>query len=225
MPGLPKILNNTGCPPLCGIPQVRALTAQLNPSLYSPGGPYVDMTNVKDFMLAFDMTTIPWGRGSAWYFNGPDDETGEYQGLGGCNLPGFSRINDEAAAQYDYQYCRYQVLFSVPTQYILMCGYTAGGSTAGTVDEGCYGTYGGACGVMEIPWSVIPGYNDVWLYLEGPVQPDSTVYYPTIEACRLALWVPPDYTLHPTGPDYSATQDCGGPISVNSPYGQQFEAP
>jgi hypothetical protein len=201
---------------------IRALNAQLDNSAWPAGQTYLPLDNIKAWVLGFDMSTIPWGRGWSAFFANTTDATPYTQGLdsGGAGLPAQVAAPDPAvpsgSAYYYYQ--RTQVLFSLPTDYLLLCvGWKDGVQVY--ADEGCAGTFGGACGVMEIPWSVIPSYPFVQLYIQGPIVHDSAEYYPNLATAAA------NQAAMGTGPDWNPNQTCGGPISANTPYGGQFEAP
>jgi hypothetical protein len=217
-----SLLNITGCPFSCGSNLVRVLSAGLEFSAVPTDHHYLPLDNIKAWTLAFDMDIIPWNR--AWIANFSSDSTtpdsaGETsQGVG---LPNSTYLTDSTLtygnALFGFQ--RVQVLFSVPTNYLLLCvGWEVinGNPYYGFYDEGCAGVFGGACGVIEVPWSVIPMYPYVWMYLVG------TGYnqYPNIETLATEIYGGSQVA----GPDWNPNQTCG-PWHCCDPFGEQFSAP
>jgi hypothetical protein len=220
------ILNNSGCPPQCGGPVIRVLTAALAYADIPSDHSYLALDNVRNWALNYDMSTIPWNRNWFASFSNDSETEPDSQGLGstGVGLPNANYVTDPAiptgSALYGFQ--RIQVLFSLPTNYLLIClGWLASSGVYGYYDEGCAGTFGGACGVMEIPWSVIPGYPYVWLFLQGPTNTEAEVY-PNLITLVDNVFGNPSLSA---GPDWSQNQTCGSPASVNTPFGGQFSAP
>jgi hypothetical protein len=220
------IINATGCPPSCGGAVVRALSGSLYYDDIPDPPVYMALDNIRDWVLDYDMTTIPWGRYWYGWFSGDGPTTPDvYQGLSGegVGLPNSTYKTDAAlpsgSAIYGFQ--RIQVLFSVPTNYMMLCvGWLASTGFYGYYDEGCAGTYGGACGVLEIPWSVIPSYPYVWLFLQGPTYPDAEIF-PNLITLVDNTYGNPSVAA---GPDWNASQTCG-PAHCCDPFGQQLTAP
>jgi hypothetical protein len=218
-----SLLNITGCPFVCGAPVVRCLNASL--SDIPDGHPYLALDNIKKWMLEFDMDTIPWGR--IWYafFSNETETAPDSQGLGstGVGFPNSTYLTDPAipsgSALYGFQ--RTQCLFTVPRNYLMLCiGWNASNGNYGYYDEGCAGAFGGACGMMEVPWSVIPGYPYVWIFLQGPMGAGYEVF-PDLITLVDNIYGNPGIAA---GPDWNQNQTCG-PWHCCDPEGEQFSAP
>ena len=214
-----SLLTVTGCPPGCGGPAIRVLNSLLT-NYPDPPGSYLALDNMKAWMAAFDMNTIPWNRTWGAYFSSDSDTSPFTQGLvGGMGFPNATYHPDAAlppgTALYTFQ--RVQCLFESPTNYLLLCvGWLDG--YFGYYDEGCAGSAGGGCGIMEVPYSVIPGYPYVWLFLQGT---SGYEVYPDLLTLVDNTYGPPDLSA---GPDWNASQTCG-PWHCCDPNGGQFSAP
>jgi hypothetical protein len=212
-----SLLNVTGCPFACGGAVVRILTAGLEYGDIPSDHSYLPLNNIKAWTAAFDMETIPWNRN--WFANfTSDSETPDTQGLGstGVGFPNSTFLTDPAiptgSALYGFQ--RVQCLFTVPSNYLMICvGWENG--YWGYYDEGCLGAFGGACGIMEVPWSVIPGYPYVWIFLYGTEGYD---HFASLTSLADTIFG------STAGPDWNPNQTCG-PWHCCDPFGEQFEAP
>ena len=215
-----SLLNITGCPLSCGGPVVRILTAGLAFADIPSDHSYLALGNIKEWVLAYDMETIPWNRNWFASFSADSADAIISQGLGstGVGFPNSTYLTDPAipsgSALYGFQ--RVQCLFTVPANYLMLC---VGGTGAVHYDEGCAGTFGGACGVMEVPWSVFPSFPNVWIFLQGPTNLDAEVY-PDLLTLVSSIY---GYPIS-AGPDFSLRQTCG-PWHCCDPFGGQFSAP
>jgi hypothetical protein len=221
----PMLLNNTGCPPVCGVPVVRVLTAGLAFADIPEDHSYLALDNIRQWVLAYDMTTIPWSRNWFATFSSDGETEPDTQGLGstGTGLPNSTYLTDSAVPTGSciFGFQRVQVLFQYPCPYLLLCvGWENG--FYGYYDEGCAGIAKmGGCGVMEIPWSVIPGYPYVWLFLQGTHSGDNEVWPDLITLVDNVYGAP----SLAAGPDWNQNQTCLPPAHVNDPFGGQFVAP
>jgi hypothetical protein len=221
----PLILGN--CPALpCGTPQVRILTAGLAFADIPGDHSYLALDNIKTWVLDFDMGTIPWSRNWFAIFSSDSESEPDSQGLvsTGVGFPNATYLPDPAipagSALYGFQ--RVQCLFQVPTNYLMLCvGWNASNGNYGYYDEGCAGSYGAGCGMMEVPWSVIPGYPYVWMFLQAPSPFSSYEVFPNLITLVDNIYGNPQLSA---GPDWNQNQTCG-PYHVNDPYGEQFSAP
>jgi hypothetical protein len=221
-----SLLTVAGCPFACGAPAVRCLIGGLNSADTPPDRSYLALDNIKTWMLAFDMDTIPWGR--AWYatFSNDTETSPDSQGLGdeGVGFPNSTYVPDPAvpAGSALYGFARVQCLFQVPTNYLMLCvGWNASTGNWGWYDEGCAGSFGGACGVIEVPWSVIPSYPYVWIFLQGPTNTGAQIFPDLITLVDNTYGAPGIRA----GPDWNASQTCGSPAHCCDPDGEQFSAP
>jgi len=215
----PLILGN--CPGLgCGTPQVRILTAGLAFADIPDDHSYLALDNIRRWVLHYDMGTIPWSR--SWFatFSNETETSPDTQGLSstGVGFPNSTYLPDPAiptgAALYGFQ--RVQCLFQIPTYYLMLCvGWSAATGNYGYYDEGCAGLFGGACGIMEVPWSVIPGYPYVWIFLYGTEGYD---HFASLTSLADTIFG------STAGPDWNPNQTCG-PWHCCDPFGEQFEAP
>jgi hypothetical protein len=219
-----SLLNVTGCPLTCGGPVVRILTAGLAFDDIPSDHSYLALGNIKEWVLAYDMETIPWNRNWFASFSADSADAIISQGLGstGVGFPNSTYLTDPAipsgSALYGFQ--RVQCLFTVPRNYLMLCvGWSAATGNYGYYDEGCAGTFGGACGVMEVPWSVIPGYPYVWIFLQDPTSYGYEVF-PDLLTLVSSIY---GYPIS-AGPDFSLRQTCG-PWHCCDPFGGQFSAP
>jgi hypothetical protein len=237
-----SLLNATGCPPSCGGPVVRVLTAGLGFADIPSDHSYLACDNIKTWVLQYDMESIPWSRNWFATFSNETETEPDTQGLGstGVGLPNSTYLTDPeiptGSCLYGFQ--RVQVLFTVPTNYLLICvGWQDG--YYGYYDQACAGTYGNVCGVMEIPWSVIPGFPYVWLFLQGAYNSHAEIF---TDLCNLVANVygwPCPASLCPGAPftdcpyqpgtqpntaNFNPAQICGFPVDCNDPFGQQFTA-
>jgi hypothetical protein len=73
---------------------------------------------------------------------------------------------------------------------------------------------------MEVPWSVIPGYPYVWIYLAGPESSGDEVFPDLLSLVTIGY----GYPDAGVGPDFSLSQTCG-PWHCCDPFGGQFSAP
>lgn len=216
-----SILNASGCPPACGTPVVRVLTAGLDFADIPSDHSYLALGNIRNWMLNYNMETIPWNRSWDATFSNETETTPDTQGLSstGVGLPNATYITDPTLGDgwnlYGFQ--RVQVLFSLPTNYLLLC-VNANASGGYYYDQGCAGQYGGGCGVMEIPWSVIPGYPYVWLFLQGAYNSHAEIF-PDLITLVDNTYGPPSLSA---GPDWNQNQTCGGPPHILDPFGKQF---
>jgi hypothetical protein len=217
------LLNVTGCPFECGAPVVRVLTAGLAFADIPPDHSYLALGNIKQWVLDYDMSTIPWSRNWFASFSADSADAIISQGLGstGVGFPNSTYLTDPAipsgSALYGFQ--RVQCLFTVPRKYLMLCvGWKNG--FYGYYDEGCAGAFGGACGIMEVPWSVIPGYPFVWIFLQGATNSGYDVF-PDLITLVDNVYGNPSLSA---GPDWNQNQTCG-PWHCCDPFGGQFSAP
>jgi hypothetical protein len=219
-----SLLNVTGCPFQCGGAVVRILTAGLAFADIPSDHSYLALDNIKTWALDYDMTTIPWNRNWFATFSNETETAPDSQGLGstGVGFPNATYLTDPAiptgSALYGFQ--RVQCLFTVPANYLMLCvGWSAANGFYGYYDEGCAGAFGGACGIMEVPWSVIPGYPYVWIFLQG--SGGGYEVFPNLITLVDTLYGAPSLSA---GPDWNQNQTCG-PWHCCDPYGEQFSAP
>jgi hypothetical protein len=233
--------NNCATP--CSGPVIRTLIGGLDESAQPGDGSYLALENIRTWILAQDLSVVPWNYiGTATFANDsnaePDTVGGgalDYAGNAAISLAnsGYfassTSLPDSTIPAPDslYAFVRIQALFVEPTNYLLVCeGNTVASEVTGCTgefylyDEGCAGVYGGVCGqIMEIPWSVIPGYPHVQIFLVGPS--NGSTIWPNLDAAVAGF---SDGGCS-QGPDWDGGQTCGGPAHSNDPFGGQFEAP
>jgi hypothetical protein len=220
----------SSCPCMAG-PVVRILTAGLAFADIPTNHSYLALDNIKNWVLNYDMSTIPWNRN--WFASFSADSTNAIisQGLGstGVGFPNATYLTDPAipsgSALYGFQ--RVQCYFPSGTNhpYLMLCvGWSAATGNYGYYDEGC------SCSniisvtctgdrIVEVPWSVIPGYPYVWIFLKDPTSYGYEVF-PDLLTLVSSIY---GYPIS-AGPDFSLTQICG-PGHTNDPFGGQFSAP
>jgi hypothetical protein len=212
--------GRAGCPPLCQPYTVKALNASLETA--PSGDPYLALDNIRSWILGYDMSQIPWGQQWNALFSTDTQPLPDSVNLHATITPPINTsVTDShlptGTAVYVFQ--RAQILFTVPTNYLLLAvGWSAATGIYGYYDEGCAGSNGGGCGVMEVPWSVIPGYPFIFLFIQGPTNYDAGIF-PDLQTLITNVYGP-----NSAGPDWNPNQGCG-PAHANDPFGDQLSAP